>query len=77
MVDYQKQLSTVDYDNFDAAGSGSSIVRDKPKENVGRVQEETSVSDRTLMTLGVVSTAALVGGWFLRNSKYLERVRVR
>lgn len=67
----------MEYDNYDAAGSGSAIVRDKPTLKIGRVREETSVSDRTLMALGVLSTAAVVGGWFLRNSKYLERIRVR
>jgi hypothetical protein len=71
------KLSKVEYDNYDAEGSGSAIVRDKPTLKIGRVQEETSVSDRTLMALGVVSTAAVVGAWFLRNSKYLERIRVR
>jgi hypothetical protein len=77
VIDYQKQLSQVEYDNYDTTGSGVSIVRDKPKLKIGRVQEETSVSDKTLLALGVVSTAAVVGGWFLRNSRYLERIRVR
>jgi hypothetical protein len=71
------QFSKVEYDNYDTEGSGSAIVRDKPTLKIGRVQEESSVSDRTLMALGVVSTAAVVGGWFLRNSKYLERIRAR
>lgn len=77
VVDYQKQLEKIDYDNYNAEGSGVKIIRDKPTLKVGRVQEESSVSDRTLMALGVVSTAAVVGSWFLRNTNVLERIRVR
>ena len=77
VIDYQNQLSKVDYDDYEAEGSGASIVRDKPKLNIGRVQEESSVSDRTLLALGVVSTAAIVGGFLMRNSKYLSSIRVR
>lgn len=69
--------NAVEYDNYDATGSGVSIVRDKPTLKIGRVKEETSVSDKTLLALGAVSTAAVVGGFLLRNSKYLERIRVR
>ncbi len=36
------------------------VGEDKPVLNIGRVQEESSVSDRTLMLLGAVSTA---GRW--------------
>ena len=77
VIDYQNQLSKVKFDDYDAEGSGRSIVRDKPESNVGRVREESYVSDKTLMALGALSTAALVGGWLMRNSKYLSKIRVR
>ena len=77
VVDYQKNLSQVEYDNYDASGSGVSLVKAQPTLNIGRVQEETAVSDKTLWTIGVVSTAAMLGGFALRNYKYLERFLVK
>ena len=77
VIDYQQQLSKVEYDNYVAEGSGVSIVRDEPQMHIGRVREESYVSDKTLMALGAVSTAAVVGGFLMRNSKYLSSIRVR
>lgn len=77
VVDYQHQLEKVEYDDYEAEGSGVDIVRKKPELKVGRVKEESSVSDRTLMALGALSTAAIAGGWLMRNSKYLSSLRVR
>jgi hypothetical protein len=77
VVDYQNMLATVDYEDYDAEGSGTEIVKRKPQLKIGRVKEETSVSDKTILALGVVSTAAVVGGFFLRNSKYLTSIRAR
>jgi len=77
VVDYQKMLENVEYGEYDAEGSGTELVREKRVARVGRVKEETAVSDRTLMVLGAVSTAAVIGGWLARNSQYLSRLRVR
>ena len=77
VVDYQHMLEEVKYDDYDAEGSGTSVVHTISKLKVGRVQEETVVSDRTLMALGVLSTTVLVGGWLARNSRYLQTIRVR
>jgi len=52
-------------------------VRKKPVLKVGRVHEETLVSDKTIAALSVLSVAAVAGGWLLRNSRYLSGVRVR
>lgn len=78
VVEYQHLLSRVDYGDYEVEGSGKEWVRgEKGVLKIGRVQEESSVSDRTLMIMGAVSTAALVGGWVLRNSRLLSGVRVR
>jgi hypothetical protein len=77
VVEYQKNLSKVDFSDFEADGSGKSLVEVKPVVKVGRVVEETQVSDRTLMALGLLSSAAVVGGFLLRNSRYLSSIRVR
>jgi hypothetical protein len=77
VIDYQEQLATVDYEDYVAEGDATDLVRKKKQLKIGRVKEETSVSDRTLMLFGAVSTAAVVGGWLMRNSKYLSGLRVR
>jgi len=79
VIEYQEQLSKVDFSEYVVEGSGKELVEGKGKGvvKIGRVQEETSVSDRTLLLLGAVSTAAVVGGWLARNSKYLSALRVR
>ncbi len=77
VIDYQEQLADVNYEDFEVEGSGAEIVRKKKVQHVGRVKEETSVSDRTLLVLGAVSTAAVVGGFLMRNSRYLSGVRLR
>lgn len=78
VVEYQEMLSKVDFGDYVVEGSGKEVVGREPVKNVGRVQEESSVSDRTLLlVLGAVSTAAVVGGWVARSSGVLGRVRVR
>lgn len=77
VVDYQHLVENVNFSDFDASGSGKNLVDEKKSVNVGRVKEESSVSDSTLMVMGAVSTAALVGGWLLRNSKHLPGIRLR
>jgi hypothetical protein len=78
VVEYQKMVETVDLADFVVDGSGAERVRGKTKVHVGRVREETLVSDRALvLATGAVTTAALLGGWMLRNSRYLQSVKAR
>ena len=77
VVDYQKMVERVDFDNYLAEGSGREVIEESSSVYVGRVKEESTFSDRTLMLMGAVSTAAVVGGWLLRNSRYLSSLRVR
>ena len=39
VIDYQNLLSTVNYDDYDAEGSGSSIVRQKPQSQRGVIRQ--------------------------------------
>ncbi|TKA75336.1 hypothetical protein B0A55_05556 [Friedmanniomyces simplex] len=77
VVEYQQLLEKVDYEDYEAEGSGAAIVRDKRTHTVGRVVEESQISDTTLVALGLVSTAVVVGGFLLRNTRYLSALRVR
>ncbi|KAK6390324.1 hypothetical protein LTR65_005699 [Meristemomyces frigidus] len=77
VVEYQELMAHVRYGDYEAEGSGKGIVLEKPTYKVGRVVEESQVSDKTLVALGVLSTAALVGGFLMRNSRYLSGLRLR
>jgi hypothetical protein len=76
VVDYQKLVENVNLDDFVVEGSGKEVVSNKKQIHVGRVREESLVSDKTLTLLGAVSTAAVVGGWLMRTG-YLQRVMAR
>ncbi|KAK0931594.1 hypothetical protein LTR29_016319 [Friedmanniomyces endolithicus] len=77
VVEYQQMLSKVDYEDYDTEGSGAAIVREKRSHTVGRVVEESQVSDTTFVVMGLLSTAAVVGGFLFRNPRYLRGLRVR
>lgn len=77
VVDYQKMVSKVYYDEYEAEGSGKNIVRDTSVLDVGRVVEESKVSDRTFIALGVLSTIALAGSWLLKNPRALHALGVK
>jgi len=74
VVEYQKNLARVDFEDYEVEGSGVDVVREKPVVDLGRVREETLVSDRVITVMGVLSVGAVAAGFVLRNSKYL-RVR--
>ncbi|KAK4624563.1 FAD-binding monooxygenase ktnD [Fulvia fulva] len=76
VVEYQKMVEDVKFEEYTVEGDGKEEVQRK-QIHVGRVKEETAVSDRALMVMGALGTAALVGGWVLRNTRYLQSVRVR
>lgn len=70
-------MENVQFSDYEANGSGKDLVKEKKSVNVGRVKEESSVSDTALVVMGAVSTAAIVGGWLLRNSNHLPSIRIR
>ncbi|KAK3050258.1 hypothetical protein LTS18_012611 [Coniosporium uncinatum] len=78
VVEYQQQLSEVDFDDYIIEGDGANAVMggSKRKINVGRVVEESQVS-LTTMAVTAVGVAALAGGMLLRNTRFMESVRVR
>ena len=84
VVEYQKMLSTVDWDDFETAGgqgvdrSASSVVfgSGKQETRIGRVREETYVGNTALL-LGAVSAAVATAAWAYRasSSKRLRLAR--
>lgn len=88
VVEYQKLVEKVDLGEFDVEewgfekGEGDEkkkVARREGKKKdeivyVGRVREETVVSDRMLMVMGVVSTVAVAGAWAVRRLGGLQRL---
>jgi hypothetical protein len=68
-IEYQKQLANVDFDGYEVEGRGVDMVREKPVIELGRVREETLVSNRFIAAMGVLSVGAVAAGFVLRNSK--------
>jgi hypothetical protein len=77
VIEYQKQLANVDFDDYEVEGSGVDVVKEKPVVELGRVYEETLVSDKFIAAMGVLSVGALAAGFVLRNSKFLSGLRLR
>ncbi|KAL1609978.1 hypothetical protein SLS60_001643 [Paraconiothyrium brasiliense] len=76
VVEYQKMVQDVSFEDYVVDGSGKHEMEKGKTIHVGRVKEESTVGDKTLL-IGVVSTAALLGGWVLRNSRYLRSTGMR
>lgn len=77
VIEYQEQLSKVDLDDYEVEGSGVDVVEKKPVIALGRVHEETFVSDKAIAAMGLLSVGAVAAGFVLRNSKYLSGLRLR
>jgi len=77
VVEYQKNLASVDFEDYEVEGSGVEIIEKKPVIELGRVREETLVSDKVIAAMGVLSVGAVAAGFVLRNSKYLSGLRLR
>lgn len=77
VIEYQERLSKVRWDDYEVEGDGTEVLEGKEETSIGRVVEETRVSDAMLAVLGAAGMAVVAAGWLARNSKYLNRVRVR
>lgn len=65
VVEYQKMVETVQWDDFEIEGDGGGVLQGKKETRIGRVREESLVGDRMLGLLGAVSVGAVVvaGVW--------------
>jgi len=62
VIDYQKMMSTVHWDDFDMEGSGAGVLRGKKERYVGRAVEEPQFKVATVATVvGVTSLLAAIG----------------
>jgi hypothetical protein len=74
VVEYQQKLSNVDFDDFIVEGSAA---KPSGKAHVGRVVEETRISDRMITALGLLSVGAVAAGWLMRNQRYLSVLQAK
>lgn len=77
VVDYQKNLSKVDWEDYEVEGSGKGVLSGRKETKLGRVVEESRVSDATLGVLAAASMALAAAGWLARNSRYMPSMRIR
>ena len=74
VVEYQKMLSRVNWDDYDLNGDGAQDLDTGRSTKIGRIQEETSVSYRTMGLISALSLLAVGGAVALRS---WGRLRVR
>lgn len=72
VLDYQKELSKVQWDDYIANGSGSYLVKNKKPTWLGRVHEEPYLSNTSLLA-GAAGLVA-VSGYFVARTK-LQKAR--
>ena len=79
VIDYQKQMERLDWSDYVVEGTGKEVVLDEGEEvtYIGRVVEETRVSDLGVLAIGVLSAAAVGLGFWARNGRYLSGLRIR
>lgn len=65
-VDYQKTMSSLDWNEFDAEGTAAEALRARPVAKIGRVVEETQVGKTLAVTLVVGMAGLAVGGYMSR-----------
>ena len=79
VIEYQKMVETVQWDDFEIEGDGKEVLRGKKESKIGRVREESLVGDRMLGLLGAVSVGAVVlaGVWAKGGARAFSGLRVR
>ena len=77
VVLYQKLLSKLDWTDYKIEGSGAELLHGKKETYIGRVVEESQVSNLALAVMGVVSVAAVAGSLLARSGRFrLPSIRV-
>lgn len=71
VLEYQKGLSEVQWQDYIAEGSDKDRMLGKKPTQLGRVREETFFSDRSLL-IGSASAVAMAGAYYLARSRLLK-----
>lgn len=76
VVDYQKLLSKIDWGDFNIEGSVAQVQRNGSEKRVGRVVEETRISNLAL-AVSVLSATAILGGVLFSPRGVVARLLAR
>lgn len=71
VVDYQIAMSEVNWDDYRLSGTASAAMSRKKPTLIGRVREETRLSNGSLI-LGATSLVAIAASYFMGGSKLLR-----
>ncbi|KAH0167661.1 FAD/NAD(P)-binding domain-containing protein, partial [Aureobasidium melanogenum] len=79
VIEYQEMISKVDWNDYEIEGDGKKFPQNRKVDTIGRVREETVVSNGALGAIGVVSVAAVVAaGWvFKKGGRHISGLRIR
>ncbi|KAJ5546612.1 hypothetical protein N7494_004197 [Penicillium frequentans] len=73
VVEYQEELSQIQWEDYIADGSGKDLVANKRPKSLGRIREESFFSNMSLL-IGTFGALAVVGGYLAVRPK-LSRSR--
>ncbi|KAJ5527556.1 hypothetical protein N7513_011715 [Penicillium frequentans] len=73
VVEYQEELSQIQWEDYIADGSGKDLVANRRPKNLGRIREESFFSNMSLL-IGTFGALAVVGGYLAVRPK-LSRSR--
>ena len=62
-VDYQKAMSSLDWNDFDVDGTAMDPLRSRPLVTIGRVVEETQISRTLAATIAIGILGLALGGF--------------
>lgn len=69
VIDYQSQLSQVQWDDYIVGGNGKLAIRAKMTTSVGRVREETAVTNTTTF-LAILSVLIAIRSYLATASRH-------
>lgn len=75
VLDYQEELSKMNWEDYIAEGSGNDLVK-KRSTHLGRVREETLFSNTSLL-VGAVGAMAVAGGYLARSKLVKATARLK
>ena len=66
----------MDWDDYQLKGNGKEILSGKKVTSIGRIVEETQISDAMLTILTIAGVAMVGAGWLAKNSRGLPVLRI-
>lgn len=71
VVEYQGELSQIQWEHYIADGSGKDLVANRSPTKLGRVREESFLSNKSLL-VGTFGALAIIGSYLVARPKSLR-----